>query len=243
MAWRPAYSLPVLRDQIQAAYWWAAPPKTPSVSWGMVSDAAHSSKSDHSPKLFPGWGSNIVTALDFPHRPDLRLDAGLIAEAIRESRDSRVKYVIFNRRIFSWYATPTRAAWRWGPYSNAANDPHTDHVHVSVVGDARADATSLWQIGAEMLTIEQEQMLRNLHDWMFDYCRGLVAADAGTPHLTKYVPNEILAELRARPAGAALTDAQIDALAERLAPRVAALLPAAPSAEAIADAVVDEIAS
>jgi hypothetical protein len=53
--------------------------------------------------------------------------------------------------------------------------------------------------GAGDMTPEETQMLRNLHDWMFDYVRGLVAADTGTPHITTYVPNEILTALRDRP--------------------------------------------
>jgi hypothetical protein len=51
---------------------------------------------------------------------------------------------------------------------------------------------------------------------MFDYVRGLVGADPGTPHVTTYVPNQILTELRARPA-VTLDDMQIAEIAARVA--------------------------
>lgn len=70
------------------------------------------------------------------------------------------------------------------------------------------------------LTGEQHQMLTNLHDWMFDYCRGLVAPDPGTPHIAEYVPNRLLSELHARPP---VEPAPVDAaaLAEALAANTA----------------------
>jgi hypothetical protein len=150
MAWRVARSISLFHGQLRLAYPRAAPPATHTSSWGTIGDAAHNPKSDHAPHNFPGWGNEIVTAGDAPHRPDLGLDMHTVCEALRRSRDPRIKYVIFNRRMFSSYSGSSFKAWDWRPYSNAANDPHTDHGHLSTVGDPRADGTTPWMIGVDM---------------------------------------------------------------------------------------------
>ena len=68
----------------------------------------------------------IVTALDITHDPKNRVDTWAIAEHLRQHRDSRIKYVISNRRIFSSTVSP----WTWRTYSGS--NPHSSHVHVSV---------------------------------------------------------------------------------------------------------------
>jgi hypothetical protein len=147
VAWRPARSLTTFHDQLKAAHPRAVPPATVAESWGTVGDLAHQTgSSDHNPRDFPGWGEDIVTAADWPHAPALGPDAGRTAEALRVSRDSRIKYVIFNRRTFSSYPSGSYPAWTWRPYSGS--NPHTTHGHLSVVGDSRADSTAPWQIGA-----------------------------------------------------------------------------------------------
>lgn len=145
MTWRPARSLTTFHTQLQREHPAAAPPATPADAWGMKGDAAHTT-GDHVPHDFPGWGNEIVTACDTPHAPALGLDMGAVFEAVRRSRDDRVKYMIFNDRICSSYATSARAAWEWGPYN--PNDPNRDrhrtHGHLSVVGDARSDNQRPW---------------------------------------------------------------------------------------------------
>lgn len=64
-------------------------------------------------------------------------DADAFAELLRSRRDDRVKYVICNHRMFSSYATSTRAAWQWGPYTGP--NPHEKHTHVSIKPEARRD--------------------------------------------------------------------------------------------------------
>lgn len=246
MTWRVATSLLALHAQLQAAYPAAAPPATAVTAWGTIGDANHTSTSDHSPKDFPGWGDDIVTACDFPHVPHLGLDAGVVTEKIRQSRDVRAKYVIFNRRIFSSYATSTRAAWMWGAYSNAATDPHTDHAHVSVVGDARADDTSPWQIGATMsLTPEQGAMLDTLHTIVVRLANGA----SGNIHPIHATASPIadwwrtaadgVTQLLDRQADVALTDEQLDALADRVTERLAGQLGQIGSALARAGAALE----
>jgi hypothetical protein len=144
MAWRAARSLLVLHQQLQAGAPRARPPATGADEWGLIGDAAHDPTSDHSPHDFPGWGSQIVTAADFPNRPDLGLDAHQVLDDIRRSHDPRVKYGISNGQQFSSYAVRGFDAWTWRPYSPKNGDKHFTHGHLSVVGDHRADGTQPW---------------------------------------------------------------------------------------------------
>lgn len=139
MTWRVADSLLRLRAQVDAAW-----PGRSRASDGTIGDTAHASQgsaSDHNPWVLNG-GVGVVTALDLTHDPARGADMAKVAEAIVASRDPRVKYVIFNRRIVS----STNEPWKWRPYYG--QNPHTAHLHVSVVSlpwryDSRAD----WTIG------------------------------------------------------------------------------------------------
>src|SRR6185295_9018199 len=159
MAWRAARSLLALHQQLQAGAPRAKPPATGADEWGLIGDAAHDPTSDHTPHDFPGWGNDIVTAADFPNRPDLGLDAHRVLDDIRRSRDPRAKYGISNGLIFSNHPVAEHghsyAAWDWRPYLNSAGRPpadgHYTHGHLSVVGDARADGEQPWAtIGGSM---------------------------------------------------------------------------------------------
>ncbi len=117
-------------------------PKAAATSWGLKGDDKHESTSDHTPHDFAGWGSDIVTAADFPKAGDL--DPRAVLDAIRLSRDDRAKYGISNGEMFSSYPAHGFAAWTWRPYSGA--DGHFTHGHLSVVGDKRADNERPWAI-------------------------------------------------------------------------------------------------
>lgn len=117
---------------------------------GSKGDAAHAARdSDHNPEHPPPPGNpdNEVDARDFTHDPKNGADMFEITEAIRLSRDRRVKYVIFNDRIFSSYATDSRKPYEWGPYNpdDPNRDRHTGHAHVSV-NDVHHDETQPWSI-------------------------------------------------------------------------------------------------
>lgn len=156
MTWRAANSLLVLHAQLKAGSH-AAPPATGVDEWGLIGDAAHDPTSDHTPHDFPGWGTQIVTAADFPNRPDLGLDAHKVLDDIRRSQDPRVKYGISNAQMFSSYVSSTGVpAWTWRPYSGSS-DMHYTHGHLSVVGDARADGTQSWATIGGDLTMTPEQ--------------------------------------------------------------------------------------
>jgi hypothetical protein len=149
--WRVARSILTLFGQLQAKAPMARPRPVGQLvadEWGTIGDAAHDPGSDHSPHNFPGWGAQIVTAGDFPNRPDLGLDAHQVLDNIRRSHDPRVKYGISNGQQFSSYPVSGYDAWTWRPYNPKNGDKHFTHGHLSVVGDARADGTQPWAIGA-----------------------------------------------------------------------------------------------
>jgi len=140
MAWRAMNSLIVLRDQANALA-----PYRSKASDGLVGDEDHQgTSSDHNPHYVPGVGNEIVTALDLTHDPAHGFDSYLFAETLRKHRDKRIKYVISNHRIFSSYVNGSRPAWAWGPYSGS--DPHTNHVHISVLDEAISDTTTPWNL-------------------------------------------------------------------------------------------------
>lgn len=145
MAWRAAGAILALHAQLKWQAPRAAPPGTAAATWGTIADAAHTSTSDHAAKDFPGWGNDIVTAGDFPDRPDLGLDARAVLDSIRRSRDPRVKYGISHGQMFSSYAAGGVPAWTWRTYTGT--DGHFTHGHLSVVGDPRADDQRSWTTG------------------------------------------------------------------------------------------------
>ena len=123
--WRVAKSLLTLREQVNKK----APNRKKSHD-GTIGDAAHASRSsDHNPWVIDG-GVGVVTAMDITHDPAGGCDAGAIAEALRGSRDSRVKYIIWNRRISNPLPLNGQPPWAWRPYTGA--NPHNKHCHISV---------------------------------------------------------------------------------------------------------------
>lgn len=143
-------------DRLLAQINEAAPGRS-KASDGSIGDAAHAAgDSDHNPESPPPPGNpdNQVDARDFTHDPAHGADMGVVSEALRASRDRRISYVIFNRRIFSSYtSTGGRQAWAWGAYSG--ENPHTEHMHVSV-NDVNHDQTQDWSIGIMALTDGQD---------------------------------------------------------------------------------------
>jgi hypothetical protein len=83
--------------------------------------------------------------MDVTHDPDNGCDAGHLAQAIRTSRDNRVKYLIWNRRIANYEALGGEEAWAWRPYHGS--NPHDHHVHISVKPEKAAhDSVGAWSI-------------------------------------------------------------------------------------------------
>jgi len=124
MTWRLAGSLVTLLAHVNAIA-----PRRSEASDGDIGNAEHAARaSDHNPN-----DRGVVTAIDITHDSDNGCDGSIITEALRVSRNPRIKYVIFNRRIFSATVSP----WMWRPYSG--QNPHTKHFHVSVIDEVSDD--------------------------------------------------------------------------------------------------------
>jgi hypothetical protein len=133
-----------LLAQVNALY-----PARNKASDGMLGDAAHQAvKSEHNPNA-----EGVVTALDITHDPANGADMNKLATALLRSGDSRIWYIIFNRRIWEGGV--------WTPYYG--ENPHDKHLHISTVqSKAKYDDASKWNIseGGEMpITKDQENVL------------------------------------------------------------------------------------
>lgn len=136
MAWYIAKSLEVLRAQLNQRA-----PNRSTISDGGIGDASHSAReSDHNPTA-----SGQVCARDFTNDPAGGLAGQWLADTLVASRDPRIKYIIWNRRILD--TRPGFKPWTWQPYSGL-ND-HTHHVHVSVFAGTLGDDTRPWNLGGQ----------------------------------------------------------------------------------------------
>src|SRR5215510_704075 len=138
--WRVAKSLLKLREQINTRF-----PNRNKREDGTIGDANHASRnSDHNPWVRDG-NIGVVTAMDITHDPASGCTGDFLAEAIRASRDDRVKYIIWNRRIANSQSIDGAAAWAWRPYHGP--NPHNKHIHISVKSDKpHYDADADWQL-------------------------------------------------------------------------------------------------
>jgi hypothetical protein len=132
---RLAKSLITLIDQVDQQF-----PSKDRHNDGTIGDEAHQErKSDHNPHVRDG-AMGVVTALDITHDPSVGFDAQVFADSLRAAKDSRIKYVIFNGRIFS----STQSPWEWRERNQGPGD-HSEHVHVSVVEEReRYDDAQPW---------------------------------------------------------------------------------------------------
>jgi hypothetical protein len=103
-------------------------PKRKKLSDGLLPSAAHL-------KLSPNSDHNTGLAVDLTHDPKNGVDCAKLFEEFKE--DPRVKYLIFNKKI--WSKDKSRAGNR--PYSGS--NPHTKHLHISIEPDMASD-TSPW---------------------------------------------------------------------------------------------------
>lgn len=124
--WHLAPSLVALINEVDAR--WPARSKD---SDGSIGDASHAARaSEHNPDYSAG---GVVRAVDVTA-------AGIDVPELLHVLigDSRVWYVIWNRRIAS-----VTHGWVWKPYDGAS--PHTHHVHISVRKFRPAEtSTALW---------------------------------------------------------------------------------------------------
>jgi len=143
--WAVSQAIKQLGMQVEEA--WPARHATDGTVAGKGHDQ-NSPSSDHRPHPFSGFGR--VRAIDIGNPDDQ------MVELLRLSRDPRIKYVINKRRIFSNYDHAGGAAYTWRPYNGS--NPHSNHVHVSVMTFADADG-SPWKVdeGGDMAYLSEEQ--------------------------------------------------------------------------------------
>lgn len=132
--WHLAAGLQVLARQVDAVW-----PKSHPAD-GTLGNLSHSSRtSDHNPD-----GNGVVRALDIGEV--VENDAMIVAEAIRKSRDKRIKYVIHEARMFSSYWKNEIPPFTWRSYSGV--NLHWSHVHISTLSKYD-NFVGAWAIGVE----------------------------------------------------------------------------------------------
>lgn len=139
--WRTAECLKQLLAQVNVLA-----PNRNKLSDGTIGDLSHQNRtSDHNPHILGSDGKGIVTALDITHNPQGGCDCNLLASALQAHKDSRIKYIIWNKRIMNSATINGTAPWTWRPYKG--ENPHTKHIHISVNCDpANYDSKSAWNI-------------------------------------------------------------------------------------------------
>lgn len=111
----------------------------PGIVVGTIGDPAHQAEatgSDHNPDQY-----GFVCAADpmFGHGFGAAQAEALFQRLIA-LRDSRMAYVIYNRRIVSSTVSP------WTVRSYTGSDPHTGHLHVSVKHSSNPRPTTSWNV-------------------------------------------------------------------------------------------------
>lgn len=136
-----APALETLRNQINKAY-----PTRDKRSDGWIGDSSHQArKSDHNPD-----STGMVCALDITHDPKVGLSADALSDALYGTRDRRIAYVIANRLITTPSGTGSGNYGPWVPYGGA--DPHTQHIHLSVLHGSYGMDSSKWNLSISGVT-------------------------------------------------------------------------------------------
>lgn len=138
MGWRIAKSLLKLREQLKAAF-----PARDKTSDGAIGDAAHATRdSDHNPWVKDSKGMSVVTAIDIDedlNDPTKTLQN--VIDAICASKDSRVKYIIYEGRI----TVKGTNLQQWKKYTG--KNAHRHHAHISAFPEQKKfDSEDSWDI-------------------------------------------------------------------------------------------------
>jgi hypothetical protein len=124
---------------------------------GIFGDPRHAAReSDHNPNDY-----GVVTAWDIAAAPFVNQ----LVNLLKESRDKRLKYIIWNHHIWSL----ARASEGWREYDG--EDPHTGHAHISFSASAlQYDRTDPWNIYKEVddedMTPEQDKRQKHIEDML-----------------------------------------------------------------------------
>lgn len=147
MSWRLAKSLITLHTQVDARW-----PNRNKASDGTIGDSAHAAvKSEHNPN-----NAGVVTAIDITHDPASGADMQVLANELVASGDTRIWYIIFNRRIWE--------DGSWTPYSGTS-DPHTNHLHLSTNQNQYSyDDPSPWNINNQGGNVSRDAITEEEND-------------------------------------------------------------------------------
>ncbi len=154
--WRVSAAIEALIDQVEAVW------NTRHGADGTVASRGHdrgNPRSDHRPARVSPFG--VVRAVDIGETVEDRGE--LLAEAIRLSRDNRVRYVIHEGRLFSSYDHRNGPPYMWRRYTGS--NPHTNHVHVSVLRLGDTDGRR-WDIdlGGELASLQIDDLQKALNE-------------------------------------------------------------------------------
>ena len=106
----------------------ALKPTRKKLSDGLLPSAAHV-------KASPNSDHNTGLAVDLTHDPKNGIDCEVIFEKLKE--DERVKYLIFNKKIWS------RDKAKSGNRIYTGSNPHNKHLHISI-NASKSNDTSPW---------------------------------------------------------------------------------------------------
>jgi hypothetical protein len=149
---------------------------------GTIGDKNHDPPSDHCPD-----SRGVVHALDVTHDPARGLDCEEVAGAIRARKDSRVKYIIFKRRIMAGSEGPS--PWKWRKFKKA---PHDKHMHISIKHTAAAENdVRSWLGGTPLMAAvvpvkgwdevaTKEEIKAAVREVLRDELRTIISGDPGT---------------------------------------------------------------
>jgi hypothetical protein len=140
-------------------------PKRDKRSDGSIGDSAHQSNvSDHNADevgnvpIRDSDSTNEVHAIDVDvnlNEPDLTMEmvVQFILKRCRSGAEQRLRYIIYNRRIWS-----ASAGWKQEAYHGA--NPHTAHAHFSASYESAKEAsTASWHL-EDLMAISQEDIER-----------------------------------------------------------------------------------
>lgn len=100
---------------------------------GWIGDASHASRnSDHNPWITDGK-DRIVSAIDIDNDPAHGVGGAAIVIWLRNKRDPRIKYFIFNHYIYAGDGGPEP----WMPRAYHGANGHEHHIHISVKSDKK----------------------------------------------------------------------------------------------------------
>lgn len=98
---------------------------------------------------------DLGNAFDLTHDPNDGVDCNLLSAMLRARVDPRVKYIIWNRRIWNPSISPD-----WRVYDG--DNPHTAHMHVSIYASQRDNLGLWWVLSTGVIIMPDDPNLPNI---------------------------------------------------------------------------------